>query len=153
MDDGARRHDGVRAYGDAREHRGAGGDPGAVLHHDRGVAVAEVRGTVVMAAGAEQRLLGDTDMRPQGDRLQVEQPGALTDPGVVTHRQLPRPQDPHPVAYQHPFTDRRSEGPQQRDAQPGRAEPRHEDGVHHGEPERLGQPPPALVVPGQRERR
>ncbi|EGJ73316.1 putative transferase hexapeptide repeat containing protein [Streptomyces sp. Tu6071] len=149
----AGRDDGLGADRHAREHGGTGGDPGAVLDGDRGVAVAEVGLAVVVAARADHGLLRDADVGADPDGLQVEQEGALTYPGVVAYLQLPRPQDAHPVPDEHPLADLRAEGAQEHGADPCRGEPRHEDGVHDGEPQGLDEFPASLVVTGQREGR
>ena len=48
---------------------------------------------MVMTAGAEKGALGNADVVPNGDSLQIQQPALLSQPNVVADGQLPRKRD------------------------------------------------------------
>ena len=64
-----------------------------------------------MAAGTNERSLGDAAIGTYGDRLKVEDPGVDADPHVVTQRQLPRPMDFDTVPDLHSPSNGSAKGP------------------------------------------
>ena len=62
-----------------------------------------------MAAGAQEHVPRNTDIRPDDDVVEAVQSGARPDPGVVSDRKLPRPLNRHPTPDQHAFADLRAE--------------------------------------------
>ena len=145
-DEGSGAHDGVAADGAPAQHGRAGGDPRAVADDDGCVVEFEGRGAPVVTACAQQHVLRDADVVPEGDRLQVQDPGALADPAVVAHRELPRPVDLHPVPDENARADGGAERAEDGVPQRHRAPPADDDQPGDEEPHRLDRRVATFVV-------
>jgi hypothetical protein len=83
----------MRIDGNARTDPRPGPNPGAVRNGDGFYDQIERRQFVIMAAGAEKGALGNADIVPDGDPLQVQQPTFFTQPDVIADGQFPRERD------------------------------------------------------------
>ena len=85
----------VRATGDPRGDARLGTDPDAVFQHNGPCDEVERGFLVVVVAAEEQGALGNANMRPDGDLIQIVNPHLLADPAVVADGEFPRVLDGH----------------------------------------------------------
>ena len=81
--------DSMGADGDAGTDESACANPCSPFHPNWPGDEVEVRGFVVMVAGAEKRALGNAHMRLDGHRCQIQDKDFLAEPDMVAERQPP----------------------------------------------------------------
>lgn len=116
--DGPHHDDGFLADGDAGTDLREGSHPGTILDDDGFGGHAHAGIGPVVIAGAEIGALGDADVAADGDGNEVIDPGTLTKPDVVPHREPPWMLDVEIGLDEDVLPDLRAERPQDAALQP-----------------------------------
>ena len=103
------RDDRLLTDSDARGDPRMGTDPGSVLNGDGLHQERHGRIGPVVISGAKVGALGDADIRANGDRHEVVDPGAFAEPDMITDNEVPRVLDMDTRFDDQPFADFRAE--------------------------------------------
>ena len=104
-----------------------------------------------MASRAQENALRHTNIAPDRDGFEVQDPDVFAYPGAISDAELPRPVNTHAMADQNVIPDRRSEPTQDGDAQRDRAPPAHHDQPRDEHPGNLPECTATAVVSTSRK--